>query len=245
MRAVIGPNGWWGPPLGLVLIAAAVLLVVWWRQQSYRWPLILVGALAAALALSAWSGVAFDVVDYRAGCDGLCAGHRGAPIPTYSGVAAGGAFLPGGFLLNSLVYLVLVLGWAALLRALLSGAENALGRGALVVVLVALMLAVAPFVLSPLFLPPPEAHVRGDPQRIAINARREVYLYDQLASFPVLRVGLEDVRPRSDNQPGMRVCLSAYTFLYIPVGHLYLDMTPEGVHSNGGGILPRSVSCWE
>ena len=43
----------------------------------------------------------------------------------------------------------------------------------------------------------------------------------------------------------MRVCLSTYTFFYLPVGHLYLDMTPEGVHSNGGGILPRSASCWE
>ena len=109
----------------------------------------------------------------------------------------------------------------------------------------ALLLATTPLLLSPLFLPPPEAHVRGDPQRIAINARREVYLYNQLASLPVLRVGLEDVRPRPDHQPGMRVCLSAYTFFYLPVGHLYLDMTPEGVHSNGGGILPRSASCWE
>ena len=245
MRAVIALNGWQGFALGLILIVAAILLVVWWRQQSGRWPLILVGSLAAALALSWWSGRAFDVADYRAGCDGLCPGFRGAPIPTHGSLAAGGEFQPGGFLLNSLVYLVLVLGWAALLRALLGGAENTSGRGALAVALVALLLAVGPFILAPLFLPPPEAHVRGDPQRIAINARREVYLYDQLAALPVLRVGLEDVRPRPDNQPGMRVCLSAYTFLYIPVGHLYLDMTPEGVHSNGGGMLPPSASCWE
>ena len=78
MRAVIAPQGWWGLVLGVVLSAAAVLLVVWWRQQSYRWPLVLVAALAAALALSVWSGVAFDVADYRAGCDGLCPGFRGA-----------------------------------------------------------------------------------------------------------------------------------------------------------------------
>jgi hypothetical protein len=245
MRAVIAPSGWLGPVLGLVLIVAAVLLVVWWRQQSYRWPLVLVGSLAAALALSVWSGVAFDVADYRAGCDGLCPGFRGAPIPTYGGAAARGAFLPGGFLLNSLVYLVLILGWAALLRALLKGTEGSARGSALIVVLIALMLIVGPLLLSPLFLPPPEARARNDPQRIAINARREVYLYDQLAPLPVLRVGLEDVRPRPDHQPGMRVCLSAYTFFYMPVGHLYLDMTPEGVHSNGGGMLPRSASCWE
>ena len=44
---------------------------------------------------------------------------------------------------------------------------------------------------------------------------------------------------------GCAVCLSAYTFLYVPVGRMYLDMTPEGVHSNAGGMLPRSASCWE
>jgi hypothetical protein len=231
--------------LGLVLVVVAVLLVVWWRQQSYRWPLILVGAVVAALALCWWSGMAFDVADYRAGCDGLCPGFRGAPIPIRRGAAAGDAFLPGGFLLNSLVYLVLILGWAALLRALLYGAQGGSRGSAFMVALIALLLIVGPLLLSPLFLPPPEAHVRGDPQRVAINARREVYLYDQLAALPVLRVGLEDVRPRPDRQPGMRVCLSAYTFFYVPVGHLYLDMTPEGVHSNDGGVLPRAASCWE
>jgi len=231
--------------LGLVLIVAAVLLVVWWRQQSYRWPLVLVASLATALALSVWSGVAFDVADYRAGCDGLCPGFRGAPIPTYGGAAAGGVFLPGGFLLNSLVYLVLILGWAALLRALVSGAQGSSRGSALAVALIVLALVVGPLLLSPLLLPPPEARARSDLRRVAINARREVYLYDQLASLPVLRVGLEDVRPRPDHQPGMRVCLSAYTLFYVPVGHLYLDMTPEGVHSDGGGMLPRSASCWE
>ena len=203
---MIAPHGWWGLVLGVVLSAAAVLLVVWWRQQSYRWPLVLVASLAAALALSVWSGVAFDVADYRAGCDGLCPGFRGAPIPIHSGAAAGGAFLPGGFLLNSLVYLVLILGWAALLRALLSGTQGGSRGSELAVALIVLTLIVGPLLLSPLFLPPPEARARSDLRRIAINARREVYLYDQLASLPVLRVGLEDVRPRPDHQPGMRVC---------------------------------------
>ena len=96
MRAVIAVQGWLGLVLGLVLIVAAVLLVVWWRQQSYRWPLVLAGAVAAALALSWWSGVAFNVADYRAGCDGLCPGFRGAPIPVYGGVAAGGRIPAGG-----------------------------------------------------------------------------------------------------------------------------------------------------
>ena len=116
MRAVIMLKGWQAILLGLILVVVAVLLVIWWRQKSYRWPLVLGVCLAAALALSWWSGLAFEVADYRAGCDGLCPGFRGAPIPTYGSAAAGGEFLPGGFLLNSLVYLVLVLGMSVLLR---------------------------------------------------------------------------------------------------------------------------------
>lgn len=242
---MIALKDWQAITLGLFLVAVAILLVVWWRQKSYRWPLVLGVCLAAALALSWWSGLTFEVADYRAGCDGLCPGFRGAPIPTYNSAAAGGEFLPGGFLLNSLVYLVLVLVISVLLRGVLGGAEDASRRSVGLIVIVGLLLVVGALLLSPLLLPPPEAHVRGDPQRIAINARREVYLYDHLAASPILRVGLEDVRPRSDGQLGMRVCLSAYTFLYMPVGRMYLDMTPEGVHSNAGGMLPRSASCWE
>jgi hypothetical protein len=107
-----------------------------------------------------------------------------------------------------------------------------------------IVLTVGPLALSPLFLPAPQAQARGDPLRIAINAQREVYMYDQDADAAVLRVGLEDVRPRTDGQQGMRVCLRAYTFFYLPAGYLYLDMTPEGVHSNAGGALPNGASCW-
>ena len=70
-------------------------------------------------------------------------------------------------------------------------------------------------------------------------------MYDQLAPMPLLRVGLEDVRPRRDGQPGMRVCLSTYTLFYLPIGHMYLDMAPEGIHSTGGGVPSRQESCWD
>lgn len=70
-------------------------------------------------------------------------------------------------------------------------------------------------------------------------------MYRQLADRPILRVGLVDVRPRLDDQPGLRVCLRTYTFFYFPTGFMFLDMTPEGVHSNYGGVLPRTQSCWE
>jgi hypothetical protein len=42
----------------------------------------------------------------------------------------------------------------------------------------------------------------------------------------------------------MRVCFRTYTFFYLPAGYLFLDMTPEGVHSNAGGSLPAGASCW-
>ncbi len=242
---MIAPPTWLALLLALALLALAALLAVWWRQQTYRWPLVVVACLVGASLLSWWSGLAFQVADYRAGCDGLCPGFRGAPVRFFLGQTAGNTFLPGLFLVNSLIYVVLLLGWSAAMRAVLVGL-NATGRAAAwKLALVAALLLVAPFAFSPLYLPPPEAHVRGDPQRVAINAQREVYLYDHLAPAPVLRVGLEDVRPRRDGEPGLRVCLRAYTYFYLPTGHMYLDMGAEGVHSNRGGVVPLGQSCWD
>jgi hypothetical protein len=31
----------------------------------------------------------------------------------------------------------------------------------------------------------------------------------------------------------------------MPVGSMYMDMAPEGIHSTAGGVLPHSESCWE
>ncbi len=231
--------------LGMGFLVAAILLAIWWRQQTFRWPIILVICLAAAPLLSWWSATAFQVPDYRAGCDGLCPGFRGAPAPIFSGETAGSAFMPGMFVLNSLIYLVILLGWFAIVYAVMTRSGPAArlsGAGRLLVEVVLLAL---PFALAPLYVPPAEAHVRGDPQRIAINAQREIYMYDRLAPAPVLRAGLEDVRPRLDGSPGMRVCLRAYSYFYMPVGHMYLDMAPEGVHSTGGGVVPGNKSCWD
>lgn len=234
-----------GAGLGLVFALGATLLVIWWRQQSRRWVIVLAVSLSAAPALSWWSGQVFQVADYRAGCAGLCPGFRGAPFVVYNGEAAGGAFLPGGFLLNTLLFLVILLAWGAVVRAVIHGLTAGANRAVWRVVVVGLILGVAPFAFSPWFLPPPEAHVRGDSLRVAINARREVFMYDHQVPWPVLRVGLEDVRPRPDGEPGLRVCLRTYTFFYMPTGALYLDMTRQGVHSNRGGFVLPSASCWE
>ncbi|MCX7671787.1 MAG: hypothetical protein N2439_17175 [Anaerolineae bacterium] len=231
--------------LGIGLALAALLMAIWWRQQTYRWPIIVAFSLVAALLLSWYSGLAFRVEDYRAGCDGLCPGYAGAPVPFWRGAAAGGDWVPGFFVVNTLAYVVILLGWGMFMRAVM----HALcpdGRGVgWRRFLLGVALVVIPTAFSPRVLPPPEAHVRGDSQRIAINARREVYMYSHQASAPVLQAGLEDVRPRRDGQPGMRVCLRIYTFFYVPIGHMYLDMTAEGVHSNAGGVRALDESCWQ
>jgi hypothetical protein len=235
---------WQAILLGIVLAVVAVLMTVWWRQQTYRWVIVLAVCLVLAPLVSWWSGLTFQVADYRAGCDGLCPGYAGAPIPFRRGEAAENTLVLGLYVVNTLAYVVILLGWGMVVRSLVRAiAANARG-GTLRRAGAALALLVIPLALSPLFLPPPEAHVRGDPQRIAINAQREVYLYNDRASAPVLRVGLVDVRPRQDGNPGMRVCLRVYTFFYAPIGHMYLDMTPEGVHSTAGGVLSPAAACW-
>lgn len=236
---------WPAALLGVVLAILAVLIAIWWRQQTYRWIIVVALCLLLAPLLSLWSGETFVIEDYRAGCDGLCPGFAGAPVAFRRGAAAGNEFLPGMFTVSVVTYLVILLLWSMVLRVVLSnvavGRRSRTGRQCVV----GLALVVGPLALAPLVLPPPQAHVRGDSQRIAINAQREVYLYDGEAPAPALRVGLTDVRPRGDGQPGMRVCLRVYTLFYLPIGHMYLDMTPEGVHSNAGGVLTGETSCWQ
>jgi hypothetical protein len=242
--ALILLSGWPAIPAGIGLVIIVALLVVWWRQQTFRWPVVLALCLILAPALSYWSGEVFRVEPYRAGCDALCAGHGGAPVAMLRIEGEGEQRLPVGFALNSLVYLALALAWSAVVRTVLVRAGELRRNSLLAQLALGLVLAVAPLALSPLFLPPPQAQPRGDPQRIAINAQREIYMYDDQSQAPVMRAALEDVRPRYDGQEGMRVCFRTYTFFYLPAGYLYLDMTREGVHSNAGGALPPGASCW-
>lgn len=244
MLALTILDSWRAVLAGAGLLVIIALLIVWWRQQTFRWPVVLALCLVLAPALSYWSGQVFRVEPYRAGCDALCAGHAGAPVAVLRIEGEGEQSLPVGFVLNSLAYLAFALAWSAVVRTVLVRAGDLRRNSLLAQLALGLVLAVAPFALSPLFLPPPQAQPRGDPQRIAINAQREIYMYDEQSQAPVMRVALEDVRPRYDGQEGMRVCFRAYTFFYLPAGYLYLDMTREGVHSNAGGALAPGASCW-
>ena len=235
---------WQVAGLGVVLLAAAVLLVVWWKQQSFRWALVLALCILLAPAMSYLSSLIFEVAPYRAGCDGVCLGQRGAPVATHVCNTAGCEFRTAPFLLNSLVYLVLFLAWGGVVQTLLRRVIGDSHRAAAGRFMLGMSLLIAPVALAPVYLPAPQAHVRGDSQRVAINAQREAYMYDDNTAFPVVRLALEDVRPRLDDQPGLRVCLRTYSYFYVPIGFMYLDMTPEGVHSNNGGALPLTGSCW-
>lgn len=230
--------------IALASLVVALLLMIWWRQQTFRWALVVALCLLLAPLLSLWSEQTFRVEPYRAGCDALCVGRAGAPIATARIEGTGEEALPFGFAANTLLFLALTLAWAAVVRTVVVRAGEISRHAFLAQIAAVLLLLAAPLALAPLFLPVPQAQARGDPLRIAINAQREVYMYDEQAAAPILRVGLEDVRPRLDGQQGMRVCLRTYTFFFLPAGYLYLDMTPEGVHSNAGGALPNGASCW-
>jgi hypothetical protein len=185
--ALILLSGWPAIPAGIGLVIIVALLVVWWRQQTFRWPVVLALCLILAPALSYWSGEVFRVEPYRAGCDALCAGHGGAPVAMLRIEGEGEQRLPVGFALNSLVYLALALAWSAVVRTVLVRAGELRRNSLLAQLALGLVLAVAPLALSPLFLPPPQAQPRGDPQRIAINAQREIYMYDDQSQAPVMR----------------------------------------------------------
>ena len=124
LQTLIGVMG------AIVLAILAALLTLWWRQQSFRWPIVLTVSLAMAPLLSWWSSKLFEIAPYRAGCDGLCPGRRGAPFATHILEGGGVELQLPGFLLNTLIYLVIALAWAAISAnpASVSGADASPAR---------------------------------------------------------------------------------------------------------------------
>ena len=237
-------------------LVALLLLIIWWRERSRRWGYGL--ALALALAgLFTWSaGQLFEVPDYLAGCPELCAGWRGYPVPTALSTMHGTwTVSPIGLGINFLFHGLLLL----LVAALWSAAERNWRLPPAYAwrkVLLITAVVVGLWSLIPRYAVPPEPAVRGDAQRLGINAKRLAARALGGLDWRIQRLALEDVRrlpQRSQpDAPGLppptgpewRVCLRSYTFFYVPWRRVYIDLDATGALTIGGGVLPLDQECW-
>lgn len=241
---------------GLFSLVLIVLLVIWWRQHVTRWLQGLVLVVLLAGATTAASAFLFTVPDYQAGCTALCGGWNGYPVPIMGLSGDGGVQLfPAGIGLSFLLHLLLLLVFGAIVHALVTDRETNRrpARGTVPMLLLALLVLWA---LVPRYASPPEPPVRGEPQRLAINAKRLAPRSVPNFDWPLQRLALEDVRrlPRraKADAPGLplptgadwRVCLRGYSFFYLPWRRVYVDLDATGTYAIGGGILPLTVECW-
>lgn len=239
--------------LGLVLV---VLLVIWWRQHMRRWlqGLLLVVLLAGAVTVAA--AYLFTVPDYQAGCLVPCGGWSGYPVPVMTVNSHGTVQLfPAGIALSFLLHLLVLLVLGAIAHAVLDDrrATRQPARGTVPLLLVGFVILWA---MVPRYASPPEPPVRGEAQRLAINAKRVAPGVVPGFDWRLQRLAVEDVRrlPRrvKSDAPGLppptgpdwRVCLRAYSFFYVPWRHVYVDLDSTGTYAIAGGVLPLAVECW-
>ena len=237
-------------------LLALALLVVWWRERTRRWVYFLLATFVLAAILTWSAGQLFEVPDYLVGCPSLCQGWRGYPAPTAISTAHGAwtLSLPGllvNFLFHWLLLLVLAAMWSALQQQWQTPPTAALRK-----TLVMGFVLVSLWALIPRYASPPEPAVQGDPQRLAINAKRLTARALGGLDWRIQRLALEDVRrlpQRSQpDAPGLplsagpewRVCLRGYTFFYAPWRRIYVDLDTTGALAIGGGILPLTQECW-
>jgi len=230
--------------LGVIFyLLITVLVVVWWLRHSRRgldWILIVA---PLAFALSYLSSILVRVPDYQAGCNGWCPGWWGAPFPAYLSDGTSSYTLnPVGFIADAALFYTAILVLSAgivLLAEQLKWSER--GRrwriGFVIVVFI------LPLALLPTLIPLREPNLVGPEQRYAINAKRAWRWQLQSGRFSDRRLVVEDVRLHPDGER-LRVCLRAYTWLYIPYDKVYVDLEPAGVRATGGGVIPLSDSCW-
>lgn len=241
---------------GLFGLLLVVLLIIWWRQRMTHWLQGLVLVVLLAGGATVVSAVLFTVPDYQAGCTAPCKGWNGYPIPIMTTTGDGGVqLLPSGLVLSFVLHLLLLLVLGAIGHAIVAdrtpGPQSTRSRLPLLAATFLLLWALAPRYASP-----PEPPVRGEPQRLAINARRLAPHAVTGIDWQLQRLALEDVRrlPRraKADAPGLplptgadwRVCLRAYSFFYVPWRHVYVDLDATGAYAIGGGVLPLTVECW-
>ncbi len=240
---------------GLFGLLLAVLLVIWWRQRTTRWPLVVVLLILAAGIATALSAFLFKVPDYQAGCVAPCGGWAGYPLPMTSTLSDGTVqVLPAGIALSFLLHLLLLLILGAVAYAILADRDAGTVRTRRTVLLVVAVVLL--WGLVPRYASPPEPPVRGEVQRLAINAKRLAPAAVSDIDWRLQRLALEDVRPlprrvKADapglpppEGPDWRICLRGYSFYYVPWRRVYIDLDATGTYAIGGGTLPLSVECW-
>jgi hypothetical protein len=241
---------------GLIGLILAVLLIIWWRQRMAHWLQGLVLVVLWAGGATVLSAFLFSVPEYQAGCAAPCGGWSGYPVPVMASVSAGSVQLfPAGIALSFLLHLLLLLVLGAIAHAILADRDTIRWppRGAMPLWLATFLVLWA---LIPRYASPPEPPVRGEPQRLAINAKRLAPQTVAEFDWPLQRLALEDVRrlPRrvKADAPGLppptgpdwRVCLRGYSFFYVPWRRVYVDLDTTGTYAIGGGVLPLTVECW-
>ncbi|MEZ4681810.1 MAG: hypothetical protein R2932_47115 [Caldilineaceae bacterium] len=220
--------------VGAILL---LLLIIWWRQQSHQWFRITVATLLIAVIMAIGSYYFFEVPVYYANCPAGCTGWRGFPLP-YALIALNHvAYLaPGDFAMNVLTLWLLWLAASVLWRILSIAVhwEQRSWRSQLLLIITAMIL---PWALTPRFISPPQPTLRGEEERLAINARRAAEFTYQITGVWVQRLAIEDVRildPDADptlesvNRVGGQVCLRGYTYFFIPWHRYRIDLDGIG-----------------
>ncbi|MFN2202394.1 MAG: hypothetical protein ACK2UO_14405 [Caldilineaceae bacterium] len=229
-----------------------VLLMIWWSQQTQHWFRIAIGTFLLALLLAIGSYYLFVVPAHGAGCDGLCPGWRGYPLP-FARVELDGSdtIAPLDFMLNLLMLWLLWMGAATFWYLASIGvrwwARSWRGRLVFIVVLVLL-----PWALLPRILNPPQPMPGGEDLRLAVNARRSAEFTYRITGLWVQRLALEDIRHSQPNAAvaplrqvtDNEVCLKGYTYFYLPWRRYRIALDQSGVTAQSLTEVPLDGSCW-
>jgi len=229
--------------LTLLQLLLITLLIVWWVRWTPRGLGWVTVSLFIAIGLSYLSSSIFRVPPYQVGCEGLCPGWRGYPIPTHRVEAGNIVFFDAvSFVRNVLFYYAVFLSFSAVViwfgRQFRWRSRSWAQR-----ILFVLIVIFLPLAITPLWAHPPQPAPPPPADRLVVNAARDWQWQLRLRGFMDRSLALEDVRWAPDGGH-QRVCFRSYTWFYIPWRHIFIDLEPAGVKAVKGGEIPLSDSCW-